>query len=128
MDASIFLAPLQNLLSTFQTERHYLDNKTDNALVAMQTALIKTKEYLEESKGEKCFDRGQEYELSRLWAEAAVKARHASSELSARLNDKSLYWSDQFEWSAEEVRSRGIELNSLEEQIRKLLSSGRRNR
>jgi hypothetical protein len=126
MDASVFLGPLQNLLSTFQTERHYLDGKTDEALLAMQAALIKTKRYLEDSKGKKCFDRGREFELSELWAEAAIKARYASGDLSSRLSDKSLYWSDQFEWSADEVREKGIELNSLEEKIKSLLSSKRK--
>jgi hypothetical protein len=126
MDPSIFVAPLQKLLSTFQTERHYLDGKTDEALLAMQAALIKTKKYLEESKGKKCFDREREYELSQLWADAAIKARYASSDLSSRLSDKSLYWSDQFEWSADEVREKGIELSSLQEKIQTLLSSKRK--
>ena len=121
MGASVFFAPLQGLLSYFQQDRHYRDDKKDAALLAIQTALIETRKYVEESGGDKCFDRDKEFRLSTLWAEAAIKARHVSNEMAQRLNDKSMYWSDQFEWSHEEVSSRQIDLDSIQDQVSALL-------
>ena len=45
-EISIFLGPLQNLLSWFQKERHFKDEKKDAALQAMNKAIIATKRYM----------------------------------------------------------------------------------
>ena len=121
MSLSVLLGPLQNILSTFQSERHYTDERKDAALLAINKALIETRRYIEESGGAKCSDRKREYELSELWAEAATKARYANQELAYRLQDKSLYWSETFEWSRSEVLERKIDLESIQEQVRNLL-------
>jgi hypothetical protein len=120
--ASIFLAPLQGLLNTFQSERHYRDDKIDEALLSIQKALIRSKQYAEASKGIKCYDRDKEFELSQLWADASVKARYASEDLAQRLHDKSLFWADKIEWSSNEVLDKGIDFDSIEQQIEKLLA------
>lgn len=120
---STLFAPLQSLLKIFQTERHYTDEKKESALLAINEALIATKEYVNESRGVKRFDQKREYELARLWAVAAAKSKQASAELATRLQDKSLYWSDTFEWAAEEVKKRKIDFESLEREIHALLKS-----
>lgn len=38
---SVLFGPLQNLLGTFQSERHYKDDKRDVALMAINKALSK---------------------------------------------------------------------------------------
>lgn len=121
-EASLLLGPLQNLLSWFQKERHYKDDKKDAALEAINTALIATRQYIEESQGQKCIDRTREFQLSGLWADAAIKSRHASVELAIRLNDKSAYWSDSLEWSSDEVNTKQIDLESIQQEVRALLS------
>lgn len=117
--ASLFLTPLQGLLNTFQTERHYQDRKKDEALRAIQEALLETKKYIELSAGNE--NREREFDLAKLWADAAVKARHASEELAIRLNDKSKYWSQDFCWSEEEVLDKGIDFPTIEKQLDELL-------
>ncbi len=117
--ASVFLAPLQGLLNTLQTERHYQDDKKDEALLAIQKALLETKKYIEISGGDE--DRIKEYELAELWSSASIKSRHASEELAARLNDKSRYWSDNIVWSREEVLEKEIDFPSIEKQLNNLL-------
>lgn len=121
-DLLLLLAPLLNLLGIFQKERHYQSDKTDAALLAIQKALIETKKYAEVSSDRKVSNREKEYELSQLWAEASVKARHASEDLANRLNDKSLLWSATFEWSREEILAKRIDFDSIEGTIRELLS------
>ncbi|WP_369160805.1 hypothetical protein [Candidatus Thiodiazotropha sp. LNASS1] len=119
--ASVFLAPLQGLLSTFQSERHYKDNKKDEALHAIHAALLETKKYIELSDGVE--DREKEYQLAQLWAEASVKSRYASEELMMRLQDKSKYWSDTIEWSRDEILAKKIDFESIENQINELLGN-----
>ena len=119
--ASVFLAPLQGLLDTLQRERHHKSDKVDKALHSLHKALIETKRYIEESNGEKCYNRETEYKLSQLWADASVEARHASNDLVQQLHDKSLYWSDKIEWKRSEILEKKIDLESIETQIKSLL-------
>ncbi|MGC2696748.1 MAG: hypothetical protein WA738_13260 [Candidatus Angelobacter sp.] len=121
MGLSSLLGPLQNLLGSFQAERHYRDDKKDAALSAINTALIETKKYIEESDGKRSFNRSREYQLSQLWADAAAKARYASVDLSQRMQDKSLYWSDNLEWPRDVILDKGIDIDSIQTTVRDLL-------
>lgn len=123
MGASVVIAPLQGLLSYFQRDRHHRDSQKDDALNALYLAVSRTLEYLEQSGGEKCFDRSEEFELSRLWGDAAQKVRHVSRGLALRLHDKADYWADQLEWSSEEVKTRQIELKRIRDELRRLLET-----
>lgn len=120
-DVSVLLAPLQGLLTYFQRDRHVRDEKRDAALLAIKTALIESRKYVELSSGESGRDREKEYVLAQLWADAAVKARHASQDLAERLNDKSAYWSENLKWSREEVLARRIDFASVEVAVNELL-------
>ena len=124
MAISVLLAPLQNLLNTFQSERHYKDDKKDAALSAINEALLETKRYIEESDGKDGFDRKREFALAKLWGDAAVKARYANAEMASRLHDKSLYWSEQLKWSREEVLAKKIDFESLHNTLNELMTSG----
>lgn len=117
--ASIFLVPLQGLLNTLQSERHYKDHNKDEALKSIHTALLETKKFIELSEGQS--NREKEYELAQLWADASVKSRLVSKELCNRLDDKSKYWSDTIEWSREEILEKKIDFDSIELQINTLL-------
>lgn len=121
MSLSVLFGPLQALLGKFQSERHYTDEKRDSALLAINKALIETKRYIEESDTTHALDRNQEYALAQLWAEAATKARYASTELAERLQNKSLYWSEDFKWSREEVLSKRIDIDSIHDEVLNLL-------
>jgi hypothetical protein len=121
MGLSSLLGPLQNLLGTFQAERHYQDEKKDAALSAINTALIETKKYIEESEGKKNFNRPREYQLSQLWSDAATKARYASADLSLRMQDKSLYWSDNLELPRDLILDKGIDIDSIQKTVNDLL-------
>ena len=75
------------------------DEKKDQALAAINKALLETKRYLERHESKKAAARKVEFHLAELWADAAAKARYASNEIAIRLNNKSLYWSDNLKWS-----------------------------
>lgn len=59
--------------------------------------------------------------MAQLWSDASVKARHASEELAIQLEDKSKYWSDNIEWSREEIIDKKNDFPSIEKQIDELL-------
>jgi hypothetical protein len=124
MGLSSLLGPLQNLLGTFQAERHYRDEKKDAALLAINTAWIETKKYIEESEGKKNFSRAREFQLSQLWSEAATKARYANAALALRMQDKSLYWSDKLEWPQDIVSGKEIDIDSIQKTVNDLLKEG----
>ncbi len=117
-DASLFLGPLETLLKYLQMDRHHRSEAKDAALLAINEALVATKKYIELTSE----NREEEYRLASLWGAAAVKARHASTELAVRLQDKSLYWSDRFKWSRNEVVKRRIDFDALERDFRELLT------
>ena len=120
---SVVLGPPQRLLEYFQRDRHHHDAQKDEAIAALQEAIIQTLEYLEASDGEKCFDRDVEFQLSRRWNEAARRIRHVSRGLSERLQEKAFYWADQLDWSANEVAAKRIELTGICDELRRLVSS-----
>jgi hypothetical protein len=122
MSLSVLFSPLQSLLGTFQSERHYQDDKKDEALMAINKALIETKRYIERCDRTGCSDRDQEYNLSQLWSDAATKARYASAGLAERLQNKALYWSEDLKWSSEEVLNKQIDIDSIQEQVQTLLT------
>lgn len=121
-ELTVFLGPLQSLLAWFQKHRGVKNEQKDLALHAMNKALIATKMYLEEKGSEGSADRTREFELAELWADASTKARHASGELAARLNDKSQYWSEPLKWSREEVLLKRIDLESVQHEVKQLLT------
>ena len=76
---------------------------------------------MEKSEGTTSVDRDHEYQLAQLWAEAATKVRYASIDLAERLQNKSVYWSEDFKWSRDEVLSKQIDLDSIQRQVMDLL-------
>ena len=123
VEASILLGPLQNLLSWFQKNRQHHDAQKDAALEAINKALFASMRYSEEQKEPQALDRSREFELAELWANAAAKVRHASEDLSMRLQDKSLYWSKNIKWSREEVLLKRIDFEAVQHEITLLLRS-----
>ncbi len=121
-ELTVFLGPLQSLLAWFQKNRGVKDEQKTLALNAMNKALIATRKYIENKGTDAPADREREFELAELWADAATKTRYASGELAARLNDKSYYWSKPLKWSHEEVLLKRIDLESVQHEVKQLLT------
>ncbi|MDB4077459.1 hypothetical protein N9537_06405 [Porticoccaceae bacterium] len=119
--AEVFLGPLQGLLNTLQSERHYKDKNTDEALLAIKAALLQTKKRIELGGPER--DRSKEYELAELWSEASIKVRRANIPFAQALSEKSRYWEDQEIWEEDQAIAKGIRFSQLEVQLQELLAS-----
>ena len=118
--AEIFLSPLQGILSTLQSERHYKDKNFDEALIAIKAALLESKKHVELGGHER--DRAKEYDLAMMWADASVKARRANIPIADALSEKSNYWEDQNIWEEDQIVAKGIKFDQIESQIDELLS------
>jgi hypothetical protein len=129
--SSIALPALGNLLGFFQKDQQHsddrnfkLEEKRQDALQAMYAALVTTRRY--QGGQPNGVDREKQLELSQLWATAAIKSRAYLQENEGQFQepwmmDKAQYWLDQIKWSDEKVKSRGIDLNTVEMRIRTLI-------
>ena len=93
----------------------------DNALRAVSHALNETRIYysgLERGK-ERNYD--IEDQLSRYWAAAAIPIRHLDGELAMICEQKSEYWLNPDQWSPNDVKRAGIQLEKVREDYRKVL-------
>lgn len=125
VEASTFIGPLKALLSMFQKERHYNDakyiaaeEKRKIALQSMYAAYIETKKYIESGSS----DRNKELDLSQLWAEAAIKSRGYTDVMVSANSTKAKYYANQFKWSKEEIREKGIDLETIEKRLLELVN------
>lgn len=118
-----FYAPIKDFILFVIDQGGKKDEAVAEALTAIRTAILETKQYEERSNGEKCFDRSAEFELSKLWGEASDKARKANNDLALRLNAKVRYWSDKRQWTRAEISAHRISLTSLEDAMEELLRS-----
>ena len=122
VEATVFLGPLQNLLGWFQKNRMHKDEQKDAALEAINRALFASMKYVEEQQRSNLPNREREFELAELWANAAARVSHASSELSVRLQDKSVYWTKPIKWSRDEVLEKRIDFEAIQREIRQLIT------
>ena len=116
-----FYAPIKDFIDFVIQRGAAKDEAVGEALRAIRAAILATKEYEERSNGQKCFDRVAEFELSKMWGEASDKARKANNDLALRLNAKVRYWSDQRQWTPDEINSHRISLASFEDALDELL-------
>ena len=123
MTADALLGPLKSLLDWAQKNRMHRDQQIDAALSSVNRALHASMRYVEEQRNSGAPNRERELELAEMWSDAAAKARYASKELTARLQDKSVYWRKEFKWSREEVLARKIDFESVEQSFKELLEA-----
>lgn len=118
---SSFLLAAKDLLETLQKQKIIRDQRLDDGLEAIVSAMIDTRKYIErESAKER--DRQKELDLSKSWRLAAIKIRKINPDLATKLRFKSLYWEDAMNISRKEILEKGIALKQVEDEFRKLLS------
>jgi hypothetical protein len=116
-----FYTPIKDFLGWLGDRAKTADAEVDSALRALQTAVVETKRYEEQSKKSGKADRDAEFNLATLWNTAAASARKANNDLAMRLGEKARYWSDETKWSPEEIQKSRISLVSIESEISTLL-------
>ena len=117
-----------NYLADRKRDRKESDDAAQNqvrlALHSINQALNETKQYLEKSQGEKCFERGVEYKLAELWRTASINVMNLKEfdpGFPASLNEKAFYWESSAQWDEAKIKSKGIAIEQIENQLRKIL-------
>ena len=86
-----FLTDIKAIAFVVDVLKGYSDKervRTNEAITAIQTAWLRTYDYLRNQKGEYI----PNPELSELWNIAAGKTRLVNADLASRLSDKSRFW------------------------------------
>lgn len=118
---SSFLLAVKDLLETLQKQKIIREQRLDDGLEAIVSAMIDTRKYLERENAKER-DRQKELDLSKSWRLAAIKIRKINPDLATKLRFKSLYWEDAMNISRKEILEKGIALKQVEDEFRKLLS------
>lgn len=89
--------------------------------MAVNVALVESMRYVESQEVGGPQNREKEYELGRLWREAAIKIMYVDKGLSSTFNEKSMYWLERFRWSREEVLRKRIDFLAVHEEVAALM-------
>lgn len=92
----------------------------DNALRAVTTALLETKIYYRSMELGASRNIETEDQLVKYWGAAAIPLRHIDQELAVICENKSEYWLNPENWSDEEVKEFGIQLQNVTSAYRQL--------
>ena len=108
-------------LGLIREGRRYRNERTDNALYALYTALNETKSYIETLDAGKKRNRKTEWAIAKLWHDASVPLRDIDPDLSNRCFLKGSYWLEPDTWTNVMIKRRPIKLDQVLKSTRKLL-------
>ena len=95
--------------------------KTDQALFALYAALAESRAYITDRANGKRRDRKQEFSIAKLWHAASVPLREIDAEFAERCFIKGGYWMEPDTWDKKQIQEKGIAIESVFEETRKLL-------
>ncbi|HEV8159635.1 MAG TPA: hypothetical protein VGP58_11430 [Pyrinomonadaceae bacterium] len=81
------------LFLSLVNQKEKRDEKYDNALIAVTTAVNKTRSYLRYLE-KNPHDTAKEERLAELWSDASIKLRRIDNDLAFDCHQKSYYWSN----------------------------------
>lgn len=97
------------------------NDKIDQALFALYTALNETTAYLDDLKSGKRRNRRREHKLAYLWHDASVPVRYIDRDLARRCFLKGSLWLKPEVWSRDRVKQSKITINNILNAVRELL-------
>ena len=103
--------------------RERKDERDDDAVRSVLTAVNKTKSYLASRDRGEPINREIEAELVTLWTSASVHIRRTDPKLARRLQQKGEYWTNPETWTDEEIINNGIRIEEIAAEGRRLLST-----
>ena len=119
---SQYAEAILQLVDLFRGERRYNRELRDQALGAINIAVVATRKYEAKFGESSGTDPEAQAEIGGLWLEAARQTRDVSEDFTSVLHDKAMYWFQNFEWGPEEVKDRRIDWDSIDAEIRELLT------
>ena len=108
-------------IGLLRAEKKEKDEKTDQALYGLYTALNETKAYISYLESGNKRDRKREFAIAKLWQDASVPLRTVDHDLARRCFDKGSYWLEPDAWSELMINRKRIGLDQVIESTRDLL-------
>ncbi len=112
-----------NGLGLWITRKERKEEKDDEAVQSVLTAVNQTKIYLAARNRGEPVDRDAESKLVELWGKASVKVRRTDADLAYRLQEKAEYWANPEYWSGDEISLNGIQIDRIADEAKVLLQS-----
>jgi hypothetical protein len=97
------------------------NDRIDQALYALYTALNETKAYIERLESGKRRDRKTEWAIARLWHDASIPLRNIDPDLAERCFIKGSFWMEPETWTDKKIKRKRIKLDQVLKSTRKLL-------
>jgi hypothetical protein len=108
-------------LGLIRERRKYRNERIDQALYALYTALNETKAYIQHLDSGKRRDRKREFAIAKLWHDASIPLRHIDRNLAERCFMKGSYWLEPYTWTDLIVKKKRIKLDEVLKSTRDLL-------
>jgi|WetSurMetagenome_2_1015567.scaffolds.fasta_scaffold431079_2 hypothetical protein len=108
-------------LGLIREHRKYRNERTDQALYALYTALNETKAYMQHIDSGKKRDRKREWAIAKLWHDASVPLRDIDRDLAERCFLKGSYWLEPDTWTEVMIKKKRIKLDQVLKSTRNLL-------
>ena len=108
-------------LGLIRERRKYRNERIDQALYALYTALNETKAYIQHLDSGKRRNRKREWAIAKLWHDASVPLRDIDRDLAERCFMKGSYWLEPDTWTEVMVKNKRIKLDQVMKSTRNLL-------
>jgi hypothetical protein len=108
-------------LERIRTGRKLRDERTDQALFALYTAINETKSYIETLRSGKRRNRKKEYAIAKLWRRASVPLRKINVKFADRCFSKGNYWMEPDVWTDAMIKKKKIRMDQVLKSIRDIL-------
>jgi len=108
-------------LGLIREGKKWRNDRKDQSLYALYTALNETKAYVEKLNYGKRRNRKTEWAIAKLWHDASVPLRDIDRDLADRCFIKGSYWMEPNTWTEMKIEEKRIKLNQVLESTRKLL-------
>jgi hypothetical protein len=111
-------------LGLIRDSRKQRNEKIDQALYALYTALNETKAYIDDLDSGKKRNRKREWAIAKLWHDASVPLRGIDRDLAERCFIKGSFWLEPDTWTDVMIKRKRIKLDQVMRSTRKLLMEG----
>jgi hypothetical protein len=118
---AIFDTTLKTLGLIREGKKHR-NEKIDQALFALYTALNETRNYINKLKKSKKRNRKTEHDIALLWHKTSIPLRYIDKDLADRCFLKGSYWLEPDTWTQEDIMNKGIAIDTIYDRTREILS------
>lgn len=122
---STFLDQVRHFITAVNEEKARTDERYQDALQSLLTALRQTRSYLRRLDQGEERDLSTEEELASAWDKAAIRLQPLNEDLTQDLQERALlkgfYWANPDDWDPSETEATKIKIDNVFDQIQNLI-------